>query len=136
VSGYLLDTNVLSEFKKGARANPSVVNWAKSVVDEQHFISVLTLGEIRKGIELIGRRDPPQAASFERWLNKVEANFGDRILPVTKSIADHWGRLAAIRPLPVADGLMAATALVHSLTFVTRNATDVQHTGVLLLNPF
>jgi toxin FitB len=136
VSGFLLDTNIVSELRKGSRAKPSVIEWAQSVIDEEHFISVLTLGEIRKGVELVRRRDATQAIALERWLRDIELNFADRILPLTQNIADQWGRLAATRPLPVIDGLLAATALTHSLTFVTRNAADVRHTGVSVLNPF
>lgn len=105
-------------------------------MDQEHFISVLTLGEIREGIELVRRRDPTQAIALERWLREIELNFADHILPLTQNIADQWGRLAATRPLPVIDGLLAATAFTHSLAFVTRNAADVRHTGVSVLNPF
>ncbi|HUS36725.1 MAG TPA: type II toxin-antitoxin system VapC family toxin [Verrucomicrobiae bacterium] len=133
---YLLDTNVLSEIRKGSRANPNVRAWFDPVPTEELYISVLALGEIRKGVELLRHRDRAAASSYERWLDSLKANFADRILPVTDIVTDHWGRLGAIRPLPVADGLMAATALVHSLTFVTRNAADVRDTGVSLLNPF
>jgi predicted nucleic acid-binding protein len=136
VSAYLLDTNVLSELRKGVRANAAVVGWAKSVINEEHFVSVLALGEIRKGIESIRGRDPVQASALEQWLRETEADFGDRVLPVTKAISDKWGRLMAVRALPVSDALMAATALTHSLTFVTRNGADVQHTGVNVFNPF
>lgn len=136
MSGFLLDTNIVSELRKGPRAKASVIQWASSVMDEEHFISVLTLGEIRKGIELVRPRDSAQVIALERWLREIELNFADRILPLTQNIADQWGRLAATRPLPVVDGLLAATALTHSLTFVTRNAADVRHTGVSLLNPF
>jgi toxin FitB len=136
VSGFLLDTNVISELRKGPRAKASVIAWATSVIDEQHFISVLTLGEIRKGIELIRRRDAAQVLALEQWLHQIEVNFADRIVPLTQNVADQWGRLAAVRPLPVVDGLLAATALTHSLTFATRNAADVRHTGVSVLDPF
>ena len=136
MSGFLLDTNIVSELRKGSRAKASVIAWANSVIHEEHFISVLTFGEIRKGIELVRRRDATQVIALERWLRQIELNFGDRILPLTQNIADQWGRLAAIRPLPVVDGLLAATALAHSLTFATRNAADVRHTGVSVLNPF
>jgi predicted nucleic acid-binding protein len=133
---YLLDTNVLSEVRKGPRAHPNVRAWFDPVPDEELFISVLALGEIRKGIEILRRRDPAAAASYERWLNTTTLSFSNRILPVTETIADQFGRIASIRPLPVIHGLMAATALSHSLTFVTRNAADVQIAGVSVLNPF
>jgi predicted nucleic acid-binding protein len=133
---YLLDTNVLSEIRKGSSANANVRAWFDPVPTEELFISVLALGEIRKGVELLRRRDAAAASSLERWLASLKVNFADRILPISDAVADQWGRIAAVRPLAVADGLMAATALVHSLTFVTRNAADVQHTRVPLLNPF
>lgn len=136
MSGFLLDTNVVSELRKGPRANASVIEWARSAIDEGHFISVLTVGEIRKGIELIRRRDAAQGTALERWLRRIETNFADHILPLTQNIADQWGRFAAVRPLLVVDGLLAATAVTHSLTFVTRNAADVRHTGVSVINPF
>jgi predicted nucleic acid-binding protein len=132
---YLLDTNVLSEIRKGARADANVRAWFDPVPTEELFISVLALGEIRKGVEILRRCDLAAASSFERWLASLKVHFGDRILPISDAVADQWGRIAAVRPLAVADGLMAATALVHSFTFVTRNA-DVQHTGASLLNPF
>ena len=136
MNGYLLDTNVLSELRKGTRANVCVIAWAKSVLKDEHFISVLALGEIRKGIEKIRPRDPTQAMALEQWIQRIEADYATRILPVTRAIADQFGRIAAIRPLAIVDGLMAATALTHSLTFVTRNAADIKHTGVAVLNPF
>jgi predicted nucleic acid-binding protein len=96
----------------------------------------LALAEIRKGIEILRSRDPASAMSYERWLTVVAAEFRDRVLPVNEAVADQFGRIAAIRPLAVVDGLMAATAFTHSLTFVTRNAADIKHTGVAVLNPF
>jgi hypothetical protein len=133
---FLLDTNVLSEVRKGSRANAKVRKWFDATPDNDLCVSVLVLGEIRKGLELLRPRDAVQALAIEHWLRKTEFDFGDRVLPVTKSVADQWGRLAAIRPLATTDGLMAATALAHSLIFVTRNGADVQHTGVSILNPF
>ena len=97
---------------------------------------MLVTGEIRKGVELARRRDLPKAKTLERWLVGLERQYADRILPITFEVADRWGRLGAIRPLPAVDGLLAATALVHDMTLVTRNASQVQHTGVKLLNPF
>jgi predicted nucleic acid-binding protein len=133
---YLLDTNVLSELRKGRRTSPNVRKWFNPIPTDNLYISVLVLGEIRKGVESIGRKDPAQAAALERWLAEVLLDFAGHVLPITDAISDRWGRLAAPRPLPTTDGLMAATALTHSLTFVTRNTLDIQHTGVSLLNPF
>jgi predicted nucleic acid-binding protein len=136
VSAYLLDTNVLSELRKERRADQKVVAWYLSVSKSDCFISVLAVGEIRKGIARLRRRDPIQSTILERWLQKIEASYAGNMLPISSNIADRWGRLMAIRPIPIIDGLLAATALEHSLTLVTRNTSDVQHTGVSLLNPF
>jgi toxin FitB len=136
VSGYLLDTNVASEARKGQRANPGVVAWLESVDDSELFLSVLVVGEIRKGIEQARTQDLPKARALERWLAGLDQKYGDRVLPVTAAVADQWGRLSAIRPISTVDGLLAASALVYDLTLVTRNVTDVTHTAVKLLNPF
>jgi predicted nucleic acid-binding protein len=132
---YLLDTCVLSELRK-PRPHPGLVAWLSGLQPEEIFLSVLTLGEIRRGIEL--RRPKDQAASrvLERWLLGLEAHYADRILPVTATVADRWGRLSPSQPLPVADGLIAATALEHKLTVVTRNTDDFQRSGVSLIDPF
>ena len=136
MSGYLLDTNVVSEAHKGKRADPGVLAWLESVEDSELFLSVLVIGEIRSGIERARQRDLPKAQALERWLDGLERKYADRVLPVTAPIADQWGRLCAIRPISTVDGLLAASALVHDLTLVTRNTSDVDHTVVKLLNPF
>ena len=136
MSGYLVDTNVISELRKQARADSRVVGWFHSVDEGQLFLSVLVLGELRKGIELVRQRDPFQANFLEGWLNTLETAYEERLLPITSAISERWGRLSAVRPIPTVDGLMAATALELSLTLVTRNVDDVRHTGVSLLNPF
>ena len=136
MSGYLLDTNVASETRKGPRADAGVVSWLEGVEDAGLFLSVLVVGEIRKGVEQVRPRDPVKARALEVWLDGLERKFGDRVLPVTMAIADQWGRLGAIRPISTVDGLLAATALIHDLVLVTRNVTNVGHTGVRLLNPF
>jgi len=134
--GYLLDTNVASEMRKGRRINASVLAWFESVDSDNMFLSVLVVGEIRKGIEQARSKDPVKAHALEEWLNGLEQRYGNRVLPITPAVADQWGRLSAVRPLSIVDGLLAATAMVHDLTLVTRNVTDVAHTGVNLLNPF
>lgn len=134
--GYLFDTNVVSETRKGRRINPNVLAWFKSVDDDAIFLSVLVIGEIRKGIEQARLKDAVKARALEEWLIGLEQRYEDQILPITQAVADHWGRLSAIRPLSTVDGLLAATAMVHDLTLATRNSTDVAHTGVVLLNPF
>jgi predicted nucleic acid-binding protein len=100
------------------------------------FLSVLVIGEIRRGIERLRPTDPVQPGRFERWLEELGGRFADRILPVDAVVAEMWGRLSAIRPMPVEDGLMAATAAVHRMTFVTGNVRDVAHLGVPVLDPW
>ncbi len=134
--GYLIDTNVLSEMRKRARANPHVVAWTVQVLPHEMFVSVLVLGEVRRGIEAVRRRDAVQSAALEGWLAQIGEAFDGRILPVTREIAEMWGRLSTPDPIATADGLLAATALVHDLTLVTRNTRDVARTGVRLLDPF
>lgn len=136
MKGYLLDTNVISEMRKGGRADPSMLTWFQSTHDDELFLSVLVLGEIRRGVERIRTKDPAQARVLERWLLSLETRFADRILPITVEIANRWGRLSPADPISVVDSLMAATALENDLTLVTRNIQDVKKTGVSLLNPF
>ena len=132
----LLDTNVLSELRKGARANARVRTWFDGLASEEIHLSVLVVGELRRGIERVRSRDARQAAALERWLARVVTDHAERILPVDGPVADRWGRLAAVRVGSVVDTLMAATALVHGLVLVTRNVSDVAWTGVSYLNPF
>jgi hypothetical protein len=98
--------------------------------------SVLVIGEIRRGIDLLRRRDRQQAASLERWLERVRGEFAGRLFDVDERVAEEWGRLNVPDPLPVVDGLLVATAKVHGLTLVTRNTAQIARTGVPLLNPF
>ncbi len=133
---YLLDTNVISELRKGARCNPGVSSWIAGTDSEELFLSVLTLGEIRKGIEKIRRRDRGGAESLEAWFTELTAAYTDRILTVDQVIAEEWGRLNVAETLPVIDSFLAATANVHDLTLVTRKVGDVTRTGVEILNPF
>ena len=133
---YLIDTNVISELRKGERADPHVAAWFSGLADEEVFLSALTLGEIRRGIESIRRRDPKSAAALESWLGRIADQHRNRILPVDRSIAEEWGRMNVPDPLPVIDGLLAATASVLGLTLATRNTADIARTGVSCLNPF
>ena len=133
---YLIDTNIISEIRKGARCDARVAAWYASVADEDLFLSTLVLGEIRKGVELARPRDAGRALALERWLGDVEAAFNGRVLGIDNAVSDQWGRMSAIRPLPVIDGLLAATALTHGLTLVTRNDRDVAGLGAMVLNPF
>ncbi len=132
----LVDTNVLSEIRKGPRANPHVRSWLEGLDDGGIFISVLSLGELRRGVESIRKRDGSQAASLERWVNRLATTHGARIVPVDLRVADAWGRLMAARTGSLVDTLVAATALVHGLVLVTRNVKDVAWTGVTYLDPF
>jgi predicted nucleic acid-binding protein len=136
VKGYLLDTNVVSELRKERRTNPNVVAWFQAVDEDELFLSVLVLGEIRTGIERIRPTDPAQSRVLDRWLKGLEVAYADRVLPITAAVADRWGRLSALNPPSVVDCLIAATALENDLTLVTRNIQDVGRTGVEVLNPF
>ena len=133
---FLVDTNIISELRKRERADEKVRTWFASVTDDDLFLSVLVIGEIRQGIECIRERDSRQAEALEAWLSRVRKLFGPRLLPITESVAEEWGRLNRIRPLPTVDSLLAATAKVNGLTLVSRNATDFSGTGVSILDPF
>jgi predicted nucleic acid-binding protein len=134
---YLLDTNIVSELRKGLRCDPAVVAWEQAeLVPLGGAISVLTIGEIRKGIELISERDRQQAARLEEWLTGLFQEFVGRILAVSKEVAEEWGRLNALRPLPAVDSLLGATAKVHALILATRNVRDLRAVGVHVVNPF
>jgi toxin FitB len=133
---YLIDTNIISEVRKGERCDPHVSTWYASIADEQLFLSTLVLGEIRKGVELVRPRDADKAAALERWLRQVEAAFDGRVLGIDNAVSDQWGRISAIRSIPVIDGLLAATAATNGLTLVTRNDRDIAGLGAMVLNPF
>jgi predicted nucleic acid-binding protein len=132
---YLLDTNVLSEVRR-PQGDAGVRRWISSVPTEDIYLSVLTLGEVRRGIGLLSRRDSAQAEVYEAWLVTVLRDYADRLLPVDAEAAEEWGRMNLPDPVSIVDGLMAATAKVRNMTFVTRNTSDVARTGVRLLNPF
>ena len=133
---FLIDTNIISEVRKGAACDRNVAEWYASIDDGDLYLSVLVTGEIRKGIELLRPRVPTKATALEAWLRELHAAFGDRILPIDRAVADEWGRMSALRPVPVIDGLLAATAKTNRMTLVTRNAVNVAGLGVSLLNPF
>lgn len=133
---YLIDTNVISEVRKRDRCDPNVARWFATVKEPEIYLSALTLGEIRKGIELARRRDGQKAAALEAWLEAVRDAHGERILGIDEQVAEEWGRMNAPDPLPIIDGLLAATAKVHGLTLVTRNVADVARSGAHLLGPF
>jgi toxin FitB len=130
---YLVDTNVLSEARRG-RTEPR--EWLRSVDQSTIYLSVVTLGEIMKGVAPKQPTDPHMAASLMEWLDLLRRDHADRILPIDDDVAIAWGRLAAERPRSMADGLIAATASVHDKTIVTRNVRDFQDTGVPVIDPW
>lgn len=133
---YLIGTHIISEVRKGPRCDARVAAWYATIADADVYLSVLTLGEIRKGIDLARRNDPRKAEELVRWLRRVESSFSARILAVDGVAAQQWGRMSAIRPIPVIDGLLAATAKTNGLTFVTRDAEAVADLGAAVLDPF
>ncbi len=139
MSGFLLDTNCISEITR-RKPEQRVVEWLETTDEALLYLSVLTLGEIRKG--LAGLVQEKRRTRLETWLEvDLQARFAGRIVPIDAAIADRWGLLAAEakrkgKPLSIADGLLAATAIHHSLTVVTRNTGDFPDTQVPLLNPW
>jgi toxin FitB len=132
---YLLDTNVLSETRR-RHAEEQVMSFLSAVEPSALYISVLTLGELRKGLVLKKKTDPESAKKLTEWVDGLELGFADRILDIDAATARLWGELSAQRPRPVIDTLLAATAIVHELTFVTRNTSDMQDIKLKLLNPW
>lgn len=132
---YLLDTNVVSELVR-TRPDEQVVAWLRGLRTAQIYLSVLTVGEIRTGVQRLMSRDAARATALETWVHGLEETYGDRILPVTLEIAQRWPAVHAARPLPVVDSLLAATALAHGLTVATRNTRDFVDSGVPVVNPF
>jgi toxin FitB len=133
---FLLDTNVVSELRKGSRADPGVVEWFASVADADLFLSVVVAGELRQGVERLRLRDARQAERLDHWLHSLIDDYAERLLPVDARVADLWGRLNVPDPISTLDGLLAATAIVHDLTLVTRNVKDVERTSARIHNPF
>jgi len=132
---FLLDTNIVSDLRRAARARAALVTWFEEQPSESLYLSVVTLGEIRQGIEQLRRHDSRQAHSLSAWLTDLISFYGDRLLPVDGPVADEWGRLRAVRSVPVIDALLAATARVHHLALVTRNEKDFAGLGVTTINP-
>jgi len=132
----LLDTNIVSELRKGPRANSDVRAWFETINDFEIHLSVLTVGELRRGIDRIRAKDQAQATVLERWLHRLTREHADRILPIDRRVSEQWGRLSAGRSGSPVDLLMAATAIAHELVLVTRNVRDISWTGVAYLNPF
>ena len=138
MTGYLLDTNIVSELRKGDRGNRKLAEWYHRRDKRELFLSVITLAEIRRGIALIRRRDPFQAAALERWCDTLQREFGrvGHLLSVDPAQAAAWGELMSLRSLPILDAFLAATASTHQLTLVTRNEADFAGLPVDLENPF
>jgi len=135
MGGYLLDTNIVSETRR-QRAHRGVLSFLEAQDSSALFVSVLTVGELRKGVAAKRRRDPATADLLAAWVDGMESTFAERVLAIDARIARLWGELSASRPVPVVDTLIAATALVHGLTLVTRNTNDVRTTGVAVLDPW
>ena len=133
---FLLDTNVISELAR-TRPNFKVIAWFGSVPSTDLFLSVITLAEIRKGIEKKRTASPGDAARLEAWLTTLVLHYRSRVLPFDQDSADQWGRIMALHPtVPVEDSQLAATALQHRLTFATRNVRHIAKTGVAFVDPF
>ncbi len=134
---YLLDTNVVSELRKAGKADKNVSAWAESVPASSLFLSAITILELETGILLIERRDPQQGTMLRNWLNaQVLPAFANRILPVDVAVAQRCAKLHVPDPRADRDSLIAATALVHGMTVVTRNVADFELTGVEIFNPW
>jgi|GEM_PF-223839 len=134
---YLIDTNVLSEVRKGHRCHSNVAAWWRTIEDGQIYLSVLSIGEIRRGIDLLrAKGDDRAGGSLEGWFRRLTELYRDRILPVNVAIAEEWGRMNVPDPVSTVDGLLASTAKIHGLTLVTRNVRDIARTGVAHLDPF
>jgi toxin FitB len=132
----LIDTNIISELRKGERCDRNVAAWFASIDESELYLSVLVLGEIRRGVERARATNPAQARTLERWLAAVTHSFAGRILAVDQAVADEWGHMTAKRSAPVTDALLAATAKAHGMILVTRNVRDVAGLGAEVLDPF
>jgi predicted nucleic acid-binding protein len=133
---FLLDTNVISEIRKHERAHASVVRWVARTPVKDIGTSVVVIAEIRRGIELKRRGDPAQAEALDRWYAQMRTRLGERVLAVDEPIAEAWALMSVPHPLPLVDGLLAATCKVRALTLVTRNTEDIARTGVIFFDPF
>ncbi|MEO8684769.1 MAG: type II toxin-antitoxin system VapC family toxin [Devosia sp.] len=132
---YILDTNVVSETRK-RRASPFVLEFLKSINGELTYISVLTLGELRRGVVGAEVASPEMAAEFLQWLLDIEQDFADTTCEITAEIAYRWGEITVGRTRPAIDSLIAATALVNDFTVVTRNVRDYRELGLRVINPW
>jgi predicted nucleic acid-binding protein len=130
---YLIDTNILSDARRG---NNPASSWIKAADPDACFFSVVSLGEIIRGIAIKQRTDATAAQGLSRWLDRLRLDYSSRVLPITEAVALEWGRLTAIRSRPTADAFIAATAIVHRLSLVTRNVMDFADIDVPVINPF
>ena len=133
---FLVDTNVLSELRKRARANSAVRAWADKTGWNEFHVSWISIAELKRGAALARRNDPPQATALEAWIAEIVKSLGDRILPVDRPVAELWAELMVPDPRPPFDALIAATARAHQLILVTRNVRDFGTTGVALFDPW
>lgn len=136
---FLLDTNVISELRKakGGRADPNVTTWATHVESSTLYLSAISILELEAGVLLVERRDSEQGAMLRQWLERqVLVAFAGRVLPVDATVAQRCARLHVPNPCAERDALIAATALVHGMTVVTRNVADFERTGVAIINPW
>jgi predicted nucleic acid-binding protein len=133
---FLLDTNVISELRKGSRCHTNVWAWYDGTPVDQIFLSVITLGEMRRGVEKKRKRDAVTARVYEKWLSEVALIHRERVLPVTAEICEIWGGLGASEQITPIDALIAATAICYDFTVATRNERDFQRVGVDYFNPF
>jgi predicted nucleic acid-binding protein len=133
---FLIDTNVICELRKGPNANAAVRAWFRHHAKHPHYLSVLTVGEIRRGVEQIRIRDSAQALVFEKFLSEIRVVFEGRILEIGVEETEKWGCLSPRERLPDIDALMAATAMVHGLVIATRNVNDFVRSGATLVNPW
>jgi toxin FitB len=133
---FLLDTNIISEIRKRERADANVARWVEHTPVTEIGTSVIVLAEIRRGIELKRRSDLEQSKLLDRWYASMRERLDDRVLPIDEPVAEAWASLRIPDALPLIDGLLAATAMVHGLTVVTRNARDISRSGVPVLDPF
>ncbi len=132
---YLLDTNILSETRR-KKPEPGVIQFLSEAESSALYVSVLTLGELRKGVALKQRSDRAAARLLSEWVDGLEYSFADRVVGIDATTARVWGELSAERPRPVIDTLLAATAIVHRLTLVTRNTADIEGIAVKVLDPW
>jgi predicted nucleic acid-binding protein len=138
VNGYLLDTNVVSELRKRERCNLGLGTWYAERNRRELFLSAVSLAEIRRGIAQLAKRDRDQAYIFRLWADRMQRRYGriGHLLSIRAAEAEIWGEFQAIRPLPILDGFLAATAKTHNLIMVTRNESDFAGLPITILNPF